>query len=104
MKALVQGCTAPLALLKFGKFFSTDGKDCPAPSMSMKVALFVYIRASHSLRPEFRLLVKETGLERSCDLPRVSLGKRQCLVEILPIYPLLVSRSLKTRDPSASTG
>ena len=60
MKALVQGCTAPLALLKFGKFFSTDGKDCPSPSVRMKMSLFVYIRASHSLRPEFRLLDEET--------------------------------------------
>ncbi|KAJ1060336.1 hypothetical protein K5549_012931 [Capra hircus] len=31
------------------------------------------------------------------------LGKRQRLVEILPTYPLLVSRSLKTQDPLAST-
>ena len=59
MKALVQGCTGPMALLKFGKF-STDRKDSPAPSVSMRMALFVYIRANHSLRPEFRLLDKET--------------------------------------------
>ena len=99
MKALAQGCTASLAVLKFGKLFSTDVKSCPAPHLSMRMALFVYIRASCFLKSEFRLLDKETEALRGDMIlhPWVYLGERPCLVEVLPAYPLLVPRNLKTQ-------